>query len=190
MGLTRTPRPAIFLDRDGVLNEAVALDGRQRPPASPAELVLAPGAAEACARLSGTGLPLLVVTNQPDVARGTLTLAQVDAVNAELRRRLPVDDVFVCPHDDRDGCGCRKPAAGMLLRAARRWNVDLGRSVMVGDRWRDVDAGRRAGCATVLIDRGGAGRPAVPPDLTAASLAEAAGWIAAAVMNTSSGRKL
>jgi D-glycero-D-manno-heptose 1,7-bisphosphate phosphatase len=170
-------RPAAFLDRDGVLNEMRLVDGRPRPPAGVAELVVAHGATAACARLHEAGLLLVVVTNQPDLARGTTDRATVDAINGELRRRLQLDDVLVCPHDDGDACACRKPAPGLLRQAADRWGIDLGRSVMMGDRWRDVEAGRRAGCATVHVDHGYRERRPRRPDLVVRSLAEAVPWI-------------
>jgi len=170
-------RPAALLDRDGVLNEPHVVEGRPRPPASVAELVLAAGAAGACARLHEAGLLLVVVTNQPDLARGTADAHSVDEINRELRRRLPLDDVLVCPHDDGDRCGCRKPAPGLLHQAAARWAIDLTRSVMVGDRWRDVEAGRRAGCATVFVDRGYDEPRPMAPDLVVSSLEEAVSWI-------------
>lgn len=173
-------RRAVFLDRDGVLNEAVVVDGHPAPPDSVADLVLTPGVEEACAALHGAGFLLIVVTNQPDIARRTRERATVDAINEELRRRLGLDDVLTCPHDDADGCGCRKPLPGLILEAARRWNVALGESVMVGDRWRDVDAGRSAGCRTVLLDRDYDERPAAGADLVTGTLRDAVPWIVAA----------
>jgi D-glycero-D-manno-heptose 1,7-bisphosphate phosphatase len=170
-------RPAAFLDRDGVLNEPRVVEGHPHPPASVAELVLAPGAGAACARLHDAGLLLVVVTNQPDLARGTADRASVEAINGELRRRLPLDDVLVCPHDDGERCECRKPAPGLLHEAAARWAIDLARSVMVGDRWRDVEAGHRAGCSTVFVDRGYDERRPAAPDLVVGSLEEAVPWI-------------
>jgi D-glycero-D-manno-heptose 1,7-bisphosphate phosphatase len=173
----RPVRAAAFLDRDGVLNELRLVDGQPRPPAGVGDLVVAPGAAAACARLHEAGLLLVVVTNQPDVARGRVDLATVDAINGELRRRLPLDDLLVCPHDDGDACACRKPLPGLLRQAADRWGIDLPRSVMVGDRWRDIEAGRRAGCATVHVDHGYHERRPAAPDLVVRSLAEAVPWI-------------
>jgi len=171
-------RPAVFLDRDGVLNEPVLIDGRPHPPGSAADLVVRPDTIDACWRLHAAGLLLVVVTNQPDIARGRQTWEAVDAINAELRRRLPLDDVRVCPHDDKDGCGCRKPAPGLLIEGAAAWNIELGGSVMVGDRWRDVEAGKRAGCAVVLVKRDYAERTAdVDADLVVAALHEAVPWI-------------
>jgi transaldolase len=171
-------RRAVFLDRDGVLNEAVVVDGRPLAAQSAGALVLTPGARDACAALKKAGFLLIVVTNQPDIARGTLRRETVDAINEELRRRLDLDGVVVCPHDDADGCECRKPRPGMILEAARRWGVSLPDSVMVGDRWLDVAAGREAGCRTVWISRGYAEPSPTDADLTAGSLAESVGWIA------------
>lgn len=171
-------RPAVFLDRDGVLNEPVVIDGHTYPPQSVADLIVRPDTIVACERLHEAGLLLVVVTNQPDIARGTQTLAGVEAINSELRRRLPLDDVRVCPHDDSDQCTCRKPAPGLLVEGAVTWNIDLGQSVMVGDRWRDVEAGRRAGCAVVLIRHEYAEGPALAnADLIVGALGEAVPWI-------------
>lgn len=170
-------RPAVFLDRDGVLNEPVVRDGIPHPPASAADVVVAPGAEEACHALRSAGLLLIMVTNQPDLARGSTTLETVEGINHDLRGRLGLDDVFVCPHDDPDGCACRKPKPGLLLEAASRWGVDLPSSVMIGDRWRDVEAGRRAGCATVLVRRNYAEKVATEADHVAESLRQAVPWI-------------
>jgi len=170
-------RRAVFLDRDGVLNRANVVDGKPLPPASVDELELLPGVGQACRELHEAGLLLIVVTNQPDVARGTQTMEAVEALNRELSSRLPLDEVRVCPHDDADRCQCRKPAPGLLLDAAHDWGIDLENSVMVGDRWRDVEAGRRAGCKTVFIDSGYSERPPEAPDLTVRGLGEAVHWI-------------
>jgi D-glycero-D-manno-heptose 1,7-bisphosphate phosphatase len=170
-------RRAVFLDRDGVLNRATVVDGIPHPPASVAELELLPGVEEACRRLHEAGLLLIVVTNQPDVARGTKTIDEVEALNRELATRLPLDEIRVCPHDDPDECGCRKPAPGMLLDAAREHGIELAKSVMVGDRWRDIEAGKRAGCKTVFVSAGYSERPPDAPDLTVRDLGEAVPWI-------------
>ena len=167
---------AVFLDRDGVLNRGHLVDGVPRPPDSVADLELLPGVEDACRTLHEAGLLLIVVTNQPDIARGTQTPEAVEAINRELMARLPLDEIRVCPHDD-DECECRKPAPGMLLDAAREHEIDLASSVMVGDRWRDVEAGRRAGCRTVFIDSGYPERPPEEPDLTVRELGEAVPWI-------------
>jgi D-glycero-D-manno-heptose 1,7-bisphosphate phosphatase len=170
-------RPAVFLDRDGVLIRARVVEGTPRPPAGADQLELLPGAADACRRLHEAGLLLIVVTNQPDVARGTQTLEGVEALNRELSARLPLDEIRVCPHDDADRCHCRKPAPGLLLDASRDWGIELSRSVMVGDRWRDIEAGRRAGCKTVFIDWGYSERAPEGQDLNVRKLEEAVPWI-------------
>jgi D-glycero-D-manno-heptose 1,7-bisphosphate phosphatase len=177
-GPNGAPRPAVFMDRDGVLNEAVVINGTPHPPSSVADLVVRPDTIEACVRLHEAGLLLVVVTNQPDIARGQQTWEAVEAINSELRRRLPLDDVRVCPHDDSDHCACRKPAPGLLVDGATAWNIDLAHSVMVGDRWRDVEAGRRAGCSVVLIQSDYAEKSAhADADLVVAALHEAVPWI-------------
>ncbi|MGZ5065720.1 MAG: D-glycero-alpha-D-manno-heptose-1,7-bisphosphate 7-phosphatase [Usitatibacter sp.] len=149
-----TARRAVFLDRDGVLNRAVLRGGKPYPPASADETEIVPGAADALARLKEAGYFLIVVSNQPDVARGTATRAQVEAINARLAQDLPIDRFIMCYHDSVDGCDCRKPRPGMLLAGAREFGIDLASSFMVGDRWRDVEAGAAAGCRTVFIDHG------------------------------------
>jgi D-glycero-D-manno-heptose 1,7-bisphosphate phosphatase len=167
-------RRAVFLDRDGVLNRAEVREGKPFPPGSQDDVELLPGVEDACRRLADDGWLLIVVTNQPDIARGTATRPTVDAINAVVVAGLPVAEVVVCPHDDADACQCRKPLPGMLLDAATRWNVDLRVSVMVGDRWRDVEAGRRAGARTILVGGGYAEEPRCAADHVVASLAEAA----------------
>jgi len=169
---------AVFLDRDGVLNRAVVRDGKPYPPGSLAEMEIVEGAAAALARLKDLGFLLLVVTNQPDVSRGTQSMVAIEEMHQAMRQTLPLDDFLVCPHDDRDGCQCRKPLPGLFLEAQARYGVDLARSFMVGDRWRDVDAGQAAGCRTVWIDQHYRERgPALAPDATVDSLADAVDWI-------------
>ncbi len=167
-------RRAVFLDRDGVLVRAPVIEGRPHSIRSIEELVLEDGAVAACAVLREAGFLLVVVTNQPEVARGNLSLAAVDAIHARLRELLPLDDVRVCPHDDADGCGCRKPKPGMLLDAAREHGIELGRSFLVGDRWKDVEAGRNAGCTTVFLNREYSETMPDRPDVTVRDLGEAA----------------
>lgn len=168
----------MFLDRDGVLNEAVVDDaGVPHPPGSSAELRIVEGAAEACRRLREAGYTLVVVTNQPDVARGTVSRETVDAINAEIRRVLQVDDIRVCFHDTADKCECRKPEPGLLFQACEDLTLDPASSFMVGDRWVDIEAGRRAGCQTVLIARPYSIVNGTDPSYTTDSLLAAVGWI-------------
>jgi D-glycero-D-manno-heptose 1,7-bisphosphate phosphatase len=174
-------QPAIFLDRDGVLNRAVIHEGRPYPPQRIEDLEVIPGVPEALARLKAAGFALVVVTNQPDVARGLQSEAGVRAIHEGLKRVLPLDEIRVCPHDDADACACRKPKPGLLTQAPL---YDLPRSVMVGDRWRDIEAGRHAGCgAVILIDYGYDEPQHAEPDMRFSSLAEATNWILSQMVN-------
>jgi D-glycero-D-manno-heptose 1,7-bisphosphate phosphatase len=177
MGIDGSLRRAVFLDRDGVVNRAVIRDGKPYPPEAVTDVEILPGVADAMQRLRAAGFLLVVVTNQPDVARGTQSRAQVDAIHARLTHDLPLDDVRCCYHDDVDACDCRKPKPGLLIDAAAAHGIDLAASVMVGDRWRDVEAGRRAGCATVFVDHAYAERRPERPDAVVASLSGAVDWI-------------
>jgi len=170
---------AVFLDRDGVINRAIQRDGKPYPPTSLDTFEILPGVPEACARLKEAGFLLVVATNQPDVGRGTLTRETVEAMHTHMRRVLPLDRVEVCYHAGRSEppCDCRKPRPGMLLKAARDLDIALDQSVMVGDRWRDIDAGKAAGCVTVLIDYDYQETLKAQPDYRARDLAEAAQFI-------------
>jgi D-glycero-D-manno-heptose 1,7-bisphosphate phosphatase len=168
---------AVFLDRDGVINRAIVRDGKPYPPIGVDDLEILPGVVEALQRLHAAGFRLVVVTNQPDIARGTQRREIVEAQHARLAAVLPIHEFQVCPHDDPDDCACRKPKPGMLETSARDNALNLSASYMIGDRWRDVEAGRRAGCRTVFIDAGYRERQPDAPDVTAASLPEAVDWI-------------
>jgi len=170
-------RRAVFLDRDGVINLTLVRKGRPYPPSGLEEIEILPGVLEALRRLRAAGFRLVVVTNQPDVARGRQTRKAVEAINAALKARLPLDEFRVCYHDDADGCLCRKPAPGMLLDAAKDADLDLSKSFIVGDRWRDIEAGRRAGCTTVLIDYHYAETELSQSHARVSSLSEAVEWI-------------
>jgi D-glycero-D-manno-heptose 1,7-bisphosphate phosphatase len=143
---------AVFLDRDGVLNEVVWRNARPASPRVLEELVLVADLG-ALRRLRVAGLRIFVVTNQPDVARGLLDRRALLAMMARVRAATEADDVRCCVHDDEDGCACRKPRPGMLHDLAKQWSVDLASSYMVGDSWRDIEAGRAAGCRTLLLHR-------------------------------------
>lgn len=170
---------AVFLDRDGVINRAVLRGGRPYPPANVSELEILPGVAEALERLHRASFLLIVVTNQPDVARGTQTRDAVESLHRCLMNALPLDEVLACYHDG-DQCNCRKPKPGALLDAQRRYGIDLVHSYMVGDRWRDVEAGQRAGCTSLFLDCGYNERQPTGPFVRVQSLASAADWILSA----------
>jgi len=170
-------RRAVFLDRDGVINRAPVRDGKPRPPATLEEFEILPGVAEALRALDQAGFLLIVATNQPDVARGLQRRDVVEAMHGTLREALPLDDIKVCYELESPSSARYKPKPGMLLEAARERDIDLARSYMVGDRWRDVGAGKRAGCFTIFIDRGYAEPLTDTPDATCADLAQAAAII-------------
>ena len=175
--MSRTRR-AVFLDRDGVLNRVQVRDGAPYPPASVSEFEILPDALPGLKRLRGSGFLLFVVTNQPDVRRGTQSLPVIEEMHRILRAELPIDDFFVCCHDDADGCSCRKPRPGLLLQAAERYGVSLPDSFLMGDRWRDIEAGHAAGCKTIWIDYGYSERkPAPPPSARVGSLTEAVDYV-------------
>ena len=166
-------RRAVFLDRDGVINRAIVRDGRPYAPKSLAEFEILPGVAAALERLRAAGFLNIVVTNQPDVGAGQVARGVVESMHAWLLENLPVDAVQVCFHVEADGCNCRKPKPGMILDAARAYDVDLGASFVVGDRWRDVAAGQQAGCRSLFIDYHYAEKNPEKPYLAVNSLPEA-----------------
>lgn len=169
-----TQRVAVLLDRDGVLNRAFERAGVTYPPRTLDELEILPGVPAALARLRTAGLALVAVSNQPDVARGRQTRATVETLNAALVAQLGLLDVLVCYHDTLDDCACRKPRPGLLRAAAARFDLDLARSFMVGDRWSDVLAGQAAGCRTILIETPWSAAERCHPDARAPDLSGAA----------------
>ena len=146
-------RPAIFLDRDGVLNRTDVSDGTPRPPRNVNELRIILGVASSLNRLRREGYLLIVVTNQPDVARGLQSRRNIAYIHKKLQRVLELDDIFTCFHDDYHNCSCRKPKPGMIHQAAEIHRVDLKRSYLIGDRWSDIISGSLAACHTVLLER-------------------------------------
>lgn len=177
MGEHEVKRRAVFLDRDGVINQPLVREGRPYPPAEVKDFELYEDVPAGCARLEAAGYLLIVVTNQPDVARGTQTRAAVEEMHRKMLDALPqIARVEVCWHagaDHGDPCDCHKPEPGMLLRAAQAFDLDLAESFLVGDRWRDVDCGHAAGCRTVFIDRDYSEQLRQPPDWTVKSFGQA-----------------
>jgi len=168
---------AVFLDRDGVINRPIIVEGKPFPPRTVAEFEILPGVNQACSDLRNAGFLLVVVTNQPDVGRGILKKEVVEAIHKKMMRYLPIDRIEVCYHagaEFGEECECRKPKPGMLINAAAALDIDLFHSFMVGDRWRDIDCGKRAGCRTIFIDWGYEETLREQPDFRATNLFEAA----------------
>ena len=164
---------AVFLDRDGVINRIVMREGRPYPPRLLEEMQFFPKTQEAIDDLRRGGYRLIVVTNQPDVGKGIQKKETVEAMHALIHSRFKVDEIKVCYHTDADSCECRKPKPGMICEAAFRMNIDLGCSFMVGDRWRDIEAGKAAGCRTIWIRSQYEEKPVQNPDYTVETLYEA-----------------
>lgn len=143
---------AVFLDRDGILNRAVVHAGKPYPPSILNDVEIIPGMNLVLNRLAEAGYFLVGVTNQPEVARGTQSRMMVESINGYLLSQLPVLEIYVCYHDDMDNCECRKPLPGLILQAAKKYGLDLSNSWMVGDRWKDITAGRAAGLKTIFVD--------------------------------------
>ena len=146
-------RKAIFLDRDGVLDKVIMREGKPSSPRKFEEFKLLAGAKECLDEFKKMGFLNIIVTNQPDIKRGLLKIEDLEKMHRLVREKLPVDDIMVCPHDDRDHCSCRKPKPGLIKQAVRKWSVDLKKSYVIGDSWKDMGAGRAAGCSTILIKR-------------------------------------
>jgi len=144
--------PAVFLDRDGILNRPVVRGGKPFPPEGVQGVEIPAGAIEALPRLVDAGYCLIGVTNQPDVARGARSREVVEAINAFILSRLPVREIFVCYHDDADACACRKPKPGLIYQAVEKYGLDLSRSWLIGDRWKDIAAGEAAGLRTIFVE--------------------------------------
>jgi D-glycero-D-manno-heptose 1,7-bisphosphate phosphatase len=178
------PLAAVFLDRDGVLSVPEFRDGRSFAAKRFADFHLYGDAVDSVRRLKAGGYAVVVVTNQPDVANGLTVRAEVDSMHRHLAATLPVDRIEVCFHGQSEHCACRKPRPGMLLSAAAALGLDLGRSVMVGDRNSDMGAGRAAGCGTtILIDRGYRDETPQNADHVVVTLSQAADIILAQRIN-------
>ena len=177
MGKHPVARRAVFLDRDGVLNRPVVRNGQPYPPSHVEDFELYDDVAEGCARLKAAEFLLVVITNQPDVGRGTQSRDAVEAMHVKMQSALPsLDCIEICYHaGERYGepCDCRKPRPGMILRAAAELKIDLGASYVIGDRWRDIDCARAAGCRAIFIERGYEERLREAPDFTVAKFGDA-----------------
>jgi D-glycero-D-manno-heptose 1,7-bisphosphate phosphatase len=145
-------KPAVFLDRDGVLNESVIKSGRPYPPSKLSDVRIITGVVEAIRLMQESELEIVVVTNQPDFSRGIATKYEIESINNFLAQKLEINHFYTCLHDDSDDCNCRKPKSGLLTKAALDLDLDLQSSFMVGDRWKDIEAGQNVGCTCFFID--------------------------------------
>ncbi len=168
---------AIFLDRDGVINKTLLKMGKMRAPYTMEEFSFIEGVEESIKILKKSGFKLIVVTNQPDVARGWVTREAVDLINDHVKNILDVDDMIACFHTEKDACDCRKPKPGMLTSAAKQWDIDLTSSFMIGDRMSDIEAGLKAGCKTILVGHGETDSGVAIPDYRTIDLLNAVKWI-------------
>lgn len=167
-------RRAVFLDRDGVVNRAQTINGLPQSPKELKDLKIIAGARTGVRLLAELGFEIVVVTNQPDVSRGKTKLAAIQEIHRFIEKKAGILKFYVCPHDDADMCECRKPRPGLILRAASDLNLDLKSSYLIGDRWKDIEAGNSVGCTTIFIDYGYLEPKPKPPYLSASSLLQAA----------------
>ncbi len=169
---------ALFLDRDGIINESIVRKNKPYAALTPNECVIIAGVPERLAQLKSLGYVLIVVTNQPDVARGEAKPESVEAVHAKIKAAIPeIDEIKACFHTDEDNCLCRKPKPGLLIEAAFAHHIDLENSFMLGDRWRDVEAGKAAGCTTLFVDYSYDEKLKSEPDHTFNSCTDALDWL-------------
>ena len=170
-----TSHRAVFFDRDGVINKVILRDEKPFSPRRLDEFIFNDAIQDTVSRLKANGYKAIVISNQPDLARGHITQEVLDLMTQRVKQEIRIDDVFICPHDDHHHCACRKPKPGMILQAAKKWKIDLRASYFIGDTWKDMEAGKTAGCRTILLDA--VYNQNVPSDFRVKSLVEAAGII-------------
>ena len=145
-------KKAVFLDRDGVVNKALVVNGKPYSPRLVEEVEIIPGVAQSVLELNKAGFEIVVITNQPDIARKKITTEIIKEIHDFIKKETGITDFYFCPHDDIDYCQCRKPKAGLITQAASDLKIDLNQSYLVGDRWKDITAGQVAGCKCFFID--------------------------------------
>jgi len=146
-------RKAIILDRDGIINKIVIRNGKASSPRKLGEFKFLPNIKKYLESFREMGFLNIVFTNQPDISRGLLKREELRKMHKFISEILPIDEIKFCPHDDNDNCSCRKPKPGLILEAAKKWSIDLKKSYVIGDGWKDMAAGKRAGCKTFLMRR-------------------------------------
>ncbi len=143
---------AFFFDRDGILNQSIIKNQKPYSPNIPNELKLNREFLPFIKNLKKKKFIIIVVTNQPDIKRGKMTKYSLKTINTKIKNFFLIDEIYVCIHDINDKCSCRKPKPGMLKKASKKWDIDLKKSFLVGDRFKDIQAGNSVGCTTIFID--------------------------------------
>ena len=144
-------KAGVIFERDGVLNQVRVERQNQITPLTVDEFHVNEDAFGPLTSLKAAGFLLIATTNQPGLSRGYQSRRELDLMHLILRKRLPLDDIFLCAHDEMDRCPCRKPNSGLLLEAAFKWHLDLDRCFVVSDKWQDAQAAHNAGCTCLLI---------------------------------------
>jgi D-glycero-D-manno-heptose 1,7-bisphosphate phosphatase len=163
-------KKAVFIERDGILNEVRPGPKHQIVPLTLEEFKVRQEVVEPLRRLKQVGFVLIVTSNQPGLSRGYQSRRELDRMHDIVRRIFPVDDIMVCPHDEADHCPCRKPRPGLLIEAAFKWHLNLDHSFVISDKWQDAEAARTAGCTSLLLKSPWVGqvhRDFVLPDIDA-----------------------
>jgi D-glycero-D-manno-heptose 1,7-bisphosphate phosphatase len=166
---------AIFIERDGILNELSTETKKPIPPRTLEEFRVKSEAGPALYELKAAGFILIATTNQPGLSCGYQSRRELDRIHDVLRRRLPLDDLMVCPHDESDYCPCRTPRPGLLIEAAFKWQVNLEYSFVVSNKWQDAEAARFVGCTSLLVNSPWVGK--VHPDYLISGLKDVVGKI-------------
>ncbi len=143
---------AFFFDRDGILNKSIIKNHKPYSPRFPGELNLNRGLLSFIKKLKKRGFLIIVVSNQPDIKNGKLSSYSLNLMNSIIKKFFLVDEIYICTHGKNDNCECRKPKPGMLIEASKKWNIELSRSYLVGDRCKDIEAGKSMNCTTIFID--------------------------------------
>tara|TARA_Y100000741_G_scaffold362569_1_gene348606 strand:+ start:242 stop:787 length:546 start_codon:yes stop_codon:yes gene_type:complete len=143
----------VFLDRDGVINKPYIKNGKSFAPTKFNEFSIYPEAKESVRILHSLDFKVIVITNQPDIARGLILDSDISKMNSKMFNDLNIDDIFICPHSEEDNCNCRKPKPGMILEAKKKYKIDLNSSFLIGDRFTDIQAAKNTGCKSIFIDR-------------------------------------
>jgi D-glycero-D-manno-heptose 1,7-bisphosphate phosphatase len=144
---------AIFFDRDGVLNKLIYRDGGFYSPQKFSQFKIEKEAMKVTKTTKSLGFLNLVVSNQPDISRQKMNEADLGRMTNLLKKELTIDDVFYCKHDDIDNCKCRKPSSGLIIEASKKWNIDLKNSFLIGDNWKDIEAGKDINLKSFLLDK-------------------------------------